>query len=162
VGYPVAEQGQHAQGKGNIRRGGNGPAGKGVCITLIHGDVDQGGHGHAADRGDSREHDAGGIGQFPLDELALDLEANKKEKNGHQAIIDPQQQRLVKDECAELDTDGGVEQGIIEKLQRRVLDAHSEDCRGDDQQTTGGFLLQKVLYCMDRHGNLRRRLTMVR
>ena len=43
--------------------------------------------------------------QLALDDLALDLEADEEEEDRHQAVVDPEQQRLVESEGADLHDD---------------------------------------------------------
>ena len=54
-------------------------------------------------------------------ELALDLHADEKEEDRHQAVVDPHQQRLVEHQRADAQRQRRAEQAIVEPARGRVL-----------------------------------------
>ncbi|MNE55628.1 hypothetical protein D3C80_1504770 [compost metagenome] len=79
-----------------------------------------------------------------LDHLALDLKTNEQEEQGHQAVVDPEQQWFGDLQCADLNGDRHFQQAVVQKRQRRVVDDQGENGRGDQQQAAGGFELKET------------------
>ena len=123
---------------------------------MIEVDVERGRYGHAADRGDRRQGDARGFGQFTVEDLALDFQADQEEEHGHQAVVDPQQQRFFDRQSPDPDTERRFQQGVVEELERAVLGHHGQHRGHDDQQSAGGFFLQEFPDGGYRHGFPRR------
>ena len=71
------------------------PAARPASPQLIS-DIDQRRHDHAADRGDDRQHGLARCESSPSQDLALDLETDEEEEHRHQAVVDPQHERLAK------------------------------------------------------------------
>ena len=115
-----AEERQDTQRERNVggRRYRPAAAANGVCS--VEPPVERGGGGHAASRSEGREHDLSGIDQLALDHLPLDLESDQEEEHGHQAVVDPQDQRLGECERTNPDLDRRSEQRLVEAFGARV------------------------------------------
>ena len=81
---------------------------------------------------------------MPFEHLALDLQADQQKEQGHQAVVDPQQQWLGDLQGADLHGHWHVQQAVVEKTQGRVIDGHGQYGGADQQQATGRFQLQKA------------------
>ena len=71
-----------------------------------------------------------------FEHLALDLKAHEKEEDGHQAIVDPQEQRLLQGKGARAEGDLGGEEGLVGIGPGRVGPG-KRGARGDEQQEPG-------------------------
>jgi hypothetical protein len=78
------------------------------------------GHQHSAEGGESREAREAHSRQVSLNNLALQLQADEEEEHRHQAIIDPQQQRLGDPEGADRDCNRKVQQRAVGDRERRL------------------------------------------
>ena len=74
-------------------------------VAPVAGEVDERRTRHAAQRRNCRQRRARPARELALDNLALDLEPDEHEEDRHQAVIHPQQQRLLDAEAAEPDGD---------------------------------------------------------
>ena len=120
-GNARAQQRQHADGEGDVGGRRYRPASQRRRIAGVDGDVDDGGHHHAADgRNDGQRGLAEGR-QLALQQLALDLQADQKEEDRHQAVVDPVQQRLVERERADAHADRRIEKAVVEPASGELL-----------------------------------------
>ena len=55
----------------------------------------------------------------PDDDFALDLEPDQQEEDRHQQVVDPDQQRLVEHDRADLQADGQLQHGLVRRRERR-------------------------------------------
>jgi len=67
------------------------------------------------------------------------VQPHREEEHGHQAVVDPQQQRLGNFELADADRHRCAEQGPIEIGQRRVDHDHGQQGGHDEQDAAGAF-----------------------
>ena len=125
--HPRPQQRQHADGEGDVGGRRNGPAFERDGVAGVDPDVDERRHRHAADGRHCRQRGLAEGRQLAPQQLALDLEADQEEEDRHQAVVDPQQQRLVDRQRADAHAHGRVEEHLVEPRQRRVV----EDERGD-------------------------------
>ena len=65
-GHPRAEQRQHAEREGDVGRHRDAPAG-GARPAGVEGEVERGGHDHAAERGDGRQRGGAAVAQLARD-----------------------------------------------------------------------------------------------
>ena len=75
-------------------------------------DVDQRRHHHAADGRDRRQRRLPTRRQLAAQQLALDLQADQEEEDRHQAVVDPQQQRLVERQRADPHAEPRLQQAV--------------------------------------------------
>ena len=109
-------------------------------VAVVDGDVDRGGEDEAADGAEARQQGLARRGQLPVDELALDLEADQQEKHGHQAVVDPQQQRFREPAVADANLERDIQQVAVDGRKGRV-GQHDGNGGGGAQQETGGCLV---------------------
>ena len=86
--HTLAQQRQHAQRKGDIRRHRDGPAMQGA--PAIDGGVDHSRHNHAAHGCQHGEHGLTGLAKRAHRHLVLELKAHQQEKDRHEEVIDEQ------------------------------------------------------------------------
>ena len=91
TGTREPEQREHAERKGDVGGGRDRPAAQGPGACQVQGDIDEGGHHHAAERRHARQNPARPGGELPVQHLALDLQAHQQEEHGHERVIDPVQ-----------------------------------------------------------------------
>jgi hypothetical protein len=68
------------------------------------------------------------IGQFAVEQFALDLEADEQKEHRHQAIVDPVQHRFAERQCSEADFQVCRERLGVRGGERGVRDHHGKDC----------------------------------
>ncbi len=90
-----AERHQQRQREGNVGRHRYGPTIHRDGIAPVEPGVHRCRNHHAAESADTRQHDLGERRKLALEKLALDLEADEEEEDGHEAIVDPEQERLA-------------------------------------------------------------------
>ncbi len=100
-----SQQGQNAERKGDIGGHGNSPAPRAWPVHPVEQHVDQGRHNHSSQSGRQGESRLPEGGQFPHQYLALDLQADVKEEDGHQAVVDPVDKRMGKGKAADAERD---------------------------------------------------------
>ena len=91
--------------------------------------IDEGGHDHAAQRGDAGQHDARGAAQLAVQHFTLDLQADQQEEHGHQAVVDPVQHGFLEDDGAQAEAELGAQ---------RVEVGWRDPAVGDEQRQQGG------------------------
>ncbi len=77
-------------------------------------------------------------GKLADQDLALDLEADDQEEDGHQAIVDPVEERLRQVQATEIDGELGPPQVGVCRRQRRVRPQQRERCSGDEEHAARG------------------------
>ena len=141
--HPRPQQRQHAHGEGDVGGRRNGPALERDGVAGVDPDVDERRHRHAAD---GRHRGQGGLAegrQLSPQQLALDLEADQEEEDRHQAVVDPQQQRLVDRQRADAHAHGRVEKYLVEVRQRRVVEDERGDCRRHQHDAGRSLVLEE-------------------
>ena len=73
--------------------------------------------------------------KLALGYLPFDFQPDQQKEDGHQPVVDPEQQRLGKLERSDLDDNCGFEEVVIEPFQGRV---------GQDQRQHGGAEQQEA------------------
>ena len=149
--YPGTEEGEDPQGEGDIRRYRDRPAAHRHRVLRIEGRVDQRRDCHPPDRRDKGEHDFAPVREGPLQHLPLDLEPDHEEKEGHQAVVDPEQQRLGDGELADTHRNRQVHHLLVIAPQPRIGHQHGQDRRHHQQNTHRGFPFQKGDQCLSKH-----------
>ena len=87
----------------------------------VHGEVDEGGNDHAAERGDGRQRGGPTVAQLAGHQLALDLEAGEEEEQGHQPVVDEAVDVHVQlHDVAEVQDERGAEKRLVASLPGRV------------------------------------------
>jgi hypothetical protein len=81
--HPSSERGHDADGEGDVGRHGHAPS-----AVLGDGQVQQGGHNHPAHGGQHRQHGVAAVAQLALDQLPLDLHADREEEHRHEPVVD--------------------------------------------------------------------------
>ncbi|MNV50838.1 hypothetical protein D3C71_1428660 [compost metagenome] len=131
-GDPRAEQGQDAQGKGDVGRRRNRPAVESGRSETLNGDIDQGRDRHARRSGDAGQGATRPCRQFSVQQLAFDLESDQEKEQGHQPVVDPVQRV----EAAER----GVQRREIGVGDGRVGDRERQAGGDDQDDAAGGFV----------------------
>ena len=89
--HPRPQEREDADREGDVGRHRDAPAAASVA-SEIHGNEDQGRERHSSESGEGRQRGRPPIAQLAVDDLALDLEADHEEEDGHQAVVDPMPQ----------------------------------------------------------------------
>ena len=89
---PVAQQRQHAEGEGDVRRHGDAPAAV-PRPAGVQRRVEQRRHDHSAERSRDGQRRLPDGGELAGEHLALDLEADDEEEHRHQPVVDQMVQR---------------------------------------------------------------------
>ena len=150
VRHPRSEQRQHAKGEGDVGGGGNGPAAPIAAILEVDGHEHERRRQHAAERRDQRQRASRPRVELAFEHLALDLEPDQQEEDGHQAVIDPMQDV----EAADL----GVQRLRISLGERGIGDGEPKRGTCHQHETARGLELQEALECRSaasRHGRAR-------
>ena len=82
-------------------------------------------------------------GQLAPHQLALDLQPDQEEEHRHQAVVDPQQQRLVERERADAHADRRVEEQAVQPGQRRVVDQQRRQRRRHQHEPAGRLVMEE-------------------
>ena len=135
---PAAEQAEDADRHRDVGGHRDAPA-FGTVAAGVDRHVDQRRHDHPAEGGDGGERRPAGAAQLALDQLALDLEADDEEEDGHQTFVDPLLQVEIEGVIAEGDGQIGVPEVEVGVLPRRVRPDQG-DHRGDDEDDAAGGL----------------------
>ncbi len=143
--HPLAQQRHHPEGKGDVGGGGNGPAGTRHFVRVVEEGIDQGWRQHAAHRRDGREGGLHPGREGPLQHLALHLEADQQEEDSHEAVVDPEQQRLVDVEGGNAHLHLGIEESLIAAGQAAVGQNHGQHGCHDQNYSGGGLQFEELL-----------------
>ena len=101
--HPAAEEGEHPEGEGDVRRRGNGPATQGGRIVTIDQRVDRGREDDAPEGREEGQDDLLFVGKFARHDLAFQLEPDEEEEDRHEAVVDPEQDGFGNREIADAD-----------------------------------------------------------
>ncbi len=91
----LAEQGEDAEREGDVRRHRDAPAGSPRAASG-DSEEDRGRHDGASHGGCDRQRRPACGGELADQDLALDLEADDEEEDGHEPVVDPVDQRVGK------------------------------------------------------------------
>ena len=125
--HPLAQKRQNADGKGDVGRGGDGPAALGDRVRPVEDKEDQRRHRHAADRRHARQHHVARVLQLALHHLALQLKPDEEEEDRHQAVIDPQDQFLRQPLAIQKDGEFLDEDGLVQIRQAGICDEKGQN-----------------------------------
>ena len=117
----VAEQNQYGNGKGDIGRHRNTPAGA-ARATSVNRAINQRRGDHAADGGDNRQRRLTERRQLADHHLVLDFQPDQIKKQRHQAVIDPMMQRHFNLVVAKTHRQRLVQHMMIAVTPRRIGD----------------------------------------
>lgn len=98
-----AGQREHAEGKSDVRRDGNGPALVHAGRAETDGRRDDRGNQDAAARRDDREHRGFAVREFADHQFTFEFEAGDEEEDGKQSVLRPRAQAEVEMECGRTD-----------------------------------------------------------
>jgi len=144
----LGEDGEDAQRKGDVGRGGNAPAGTQRGIAAGYRQEYQRGHGHAGNRREDRQPPPVRPRKLPVEHLALDFEADDEEEYDHQPVVDPHMQRI------ELRDRGPrqlvVKDVVIDRRQRGIGHGHRPQGRDHQQNAEAAVSAQHMA---ERRGN---------
>jgi hypothetical protein len=82
--------------------------------------------------------------QRAFHDLALDLEADQQEEERHQAVVDPQQQRLVEIDELPGEAEPGVEQTLDRAGERRIGEHQRQQRRRQQRQRRCRFAVDEL------------------
>ncbi len=83
-----SHDGQAAYHEGDVRGHGDAPAAL-TGPTRLEGEIESGGHHHAADGCGDGERGQAKLPQLAKNQFAFDLQADNEEEDHHQAVVDP-------------------------------------------------------------------------
>ncbi|MCY1446224.1 hypothetical protein D9M71_627770 [compost metagenome] len=106
--------------------------------------VEECGYRYAADSGCHGECGLAQAGQCTLVDFAADLHAHDQEKDGHQAIIDPEMQRLRIDMRAYAERQRRMPKGFITVGSRGIRPNQCSDCGNQQNDAADRFNVQKA------------------
>ena len=141
---PPAKDAQQPQGEGDVRGDRDAPAIQRDGVLPVQGEVDRRRHQHAAQRAESGQGNGPHGRELAFQDLALDLQADDEKEQGHQAVVDPEQQRLVNDQVRDLYRNDGVQQRRIDARQRRIGGDHGRHRGPEQQDPAGRFQLDEI------------------
>ena len=130
------EQGEHTEREGDVGGGRDRPAAQCLWRGPVDGHVDQRRDDHAAERRDAGQDPVRPGPQAPVEDLALDLQADQQEEHRHQTVVDPVQDA----EAADI----GLERGEVRLGPAGVRDGEGQGGARHQDQATGCLTLQDV------------------
>ena len=142
-----------ADGKGDVRGGGDTPAGSGGG-AVVHDGVDQGRHDDAAECGDDRQDGLFEGGKFPADHFPLDFKAHREEENHHQDVVDeflhghaPGEEPVYQTvRRSDVDGEFRVQETVIQAFgERQVRQEHGYGDAGKEDDAVGPRLFGEFL-----------------
>jgi hypothetical protein len=86
-----------------------------------------------------------GVPQLPGQDLALDLEADDEEEQGHEPVVDPQQERLRNLERPRADGEVRPPQVGVERGERAVGPDECHDSGPHEEDAAGGIRVEELL-----------------
>ena len=131
----------------------------GALPAADDGQEDQRRHQHAPQGRDDGEQGRAGARQLPHRELALDLEADDQEEDGHEAVVDEVADGLLEREVAHRDRDLGRPEVLVGRA-GDVGPDQRRDRRAEQHQASGHLQAEELLerpHHQARHGPLRAR-----
>ena len=137
-----SDEGQHGDRKRDVGGGRNRPAVREVCVAPHDRRIDQRGYEHTT-RGRGDRNDRGArAAQIASHELALQLEADKKEEDREQAVSGPRPKAQL--EVPGLVADLEVAQGKIRVGDWRVCPEDRDQRRRNQQQAANGLFSEDL------------------
>ncbi len=142
-----AEQGQEPDHERNVGGHRDAPASP-PGPAAFHRQVDGGGHDHPPEGRRDRQRRLPGVLEFAEGDFALDLQADDEKEDGHQPVVDPEQERLVQLEAPECEADprlpdfgerGGPRRIGEDEGEHRAGEQHDAAGRLDVQEADGGL-----------------------
>ena len=109
--------------------------------------VNSGRYQNTADCGDAGKRHLRWRRQFADAEFAFDFQPHEEKENGHEAIVDPQQERFRDFKVPELDGNRNVEKRGIRTHQSGIGQRHGKNRGGNQHEPAGGFHLEEVIDC---------------
>ena len=140
----VAEQNQHGNGKGDIGRHRNTPAGA-ARATGVNRTINQRRDDHAADGGDNRQRRLTKRRQLADHHLVLDFQPDQIKKQRHQAVIDPMMQRHFNLVVTETHRQRLVQQMMIAVAPWRIGDDERRQRTHNQKNPAGGAVAGESL-----------------
>ena len=131
-----AEQGQDAQGKGDVGRGGDRPPSGRGRVGAVEGEIDQRRSRHSARRSNARQEPSRPCRELAFRHLAFDLKPDEEEEHSHERVVDP----VLDAQRAEI----GVNGGEIGPGEGRVGDEDRQQGDDHEQEAAGGFVVQEA------------------
>ena len=150
--YSPAKQGEHTKGEGDIGSGRDCPASDRCRIAPVERRVDEGRGNHAPDSRHARQRRLANAREFALEDFALYFQTHQQEEDRHQAVVDPQQQRLGQNELADLNGEACVEQRRVGRTRTGIGSDERNRRSGRQKHAAGRLKAEKVPDRGQRHG----------
>jgi len=148
----AAQQGEDAQGESDVGGRGDGPAAQRRRIVPVDERVDRGRHGDAPDGADERQRHLPAVAEFAGHDLAFQLESDEEEKDRHEAVVDPEEERLGDREAPQADLRLEGQELLVGRGESRVRDDQGEAHRSHEEEA-GQRLFRKDAGKRGRHGD---------
>ena len=144
------EQGEHPNRKGNVGRRWDRPAANQRRVEPGHRQIDDGRDDHPGGGGDDGQSPLGRGRQPSVVPLALHLQPDEQEEDGHQSVRDPLVDRHDA-EARHRRTDFGFE-NVVEGVRQAAVGEDQSDGCGGDQEKPGALLLRLQFARVSGHG----------
>ena len=118
---------------------GMGPALQCHRVRAVKQPVNKGWHRHAARCRESRQDPLRRLGEFAFQKFSFQFQADQKKENGHQAVIDPEQQRFgnLKSSSPHLDRD--AKKQVVNGCRRRIGERERQQGGNQQKDAAGSF-----------------------
>ena len=145
VGHPLADQGHHADGEGDVGGHRYAPA-LHVVAAQVETQVDQRRNDHPADCRHDRQHHVAHPPKPADHHLALDLQTHHEEEQRHERVVHEAVEVFVEDdEIAQLDLDQRVPEVLVAVADGRVHPDQGGGRRKQQEDPAGRLDVQEVL-----------------
>ena len=140
----VAEEGENTEGEGDIGRRRDRPPGHRARISPVEERIERGRHEHSTGGGKRGEGRGRAARQVPLEHLPLELEPDQQEEDGHQAVVDPEEERLGEAGGPDPDLHLEFEERRVKPLERGIRDDQAEHGRDHEDDPAGSLQTEEL------------------
>ena len=140
----VAEEGENTEGEGDIGRRRDRPSCHRVRISPVEERIECCRHEHSTGGGKRGEGRGRAARQVPLEHLPLELEPDQQEEDGHQAVVDPEEERLGEAGGPDPDLHLEFEKRRVKPLERGIRNDQAEHGRDHEDDPAGSLQTEEL------------------